>query len=81
MVEINPFVQDAFGNAVVLDAKVNYDDNSLVRQPDVVSRRDFSQVRKTAVVVVWFAVVVVWFVLRFSCPGLGKCSGCDCPAT
>lgn len=43
MVEINPFVQDAFGNAVVLDAKVNYDDNSLVRQPDVISRRDFSQ--------------------------------------
>ncbi len=45
MVEINPFVQDTFGNALVLDAKVNFDDNSLVRQPEVVARRDYSQVR------------------------------------
>jgi succinyl-CoA synthetase beta subunit len=44
MVEINPFVQDAFGHAVVLDAKVNFDDNALQRQTVVAEKRDYSQV-------------------------------------
>lgn len=43
MVEINPLVQDSFGNVLCLDAKVNFDDNALYRQTDVAAQRDYTQ--------------------------------------
>lgn len=39
-VEINPLILTAEGEIMVLDAKMNFDSNSLYRHPDVVSLRD-----------------------------------------
>ncbi len=40
MVEVNPLVVTADGKLLALDAKFNFDDNALYRQPDVVAMRD-----------------------------------------
>jgi len=40
LVEINPYVLDAKGNWLALDAKVNFDDNALFRHPEIVALRD-----------------------------------------
>jgi succinyl-CoA synthetase beta subunit len=43
MVEINPLVVTAQGNLLALDAKFNFDDNALYRQPAIVAMRDTSE--------------------------------------
>jgi len=40
MVEINPLVVTGSGDVIALDAKMNFDDNALYRQPDVEALRD-----------------------------------------
>jgi succinyl-CoA synthetase beta subunit len=40
MVEINPLVVTGAGEVIALDAKMNFDDNALYRQPDVAELRD-----------------------------------------
>ena len=43
LVEINPLVVTAAGELVALDAKMNFDDNALYRQPKVVALRDLDE--------------------------------------
>jgi succinyl-CoA synthetase beta subunit len=43
MAEINPLVVLKDGSIVALDAKVNFDDNALYRQKDVVAMRDIAE--------------------------------------
>ncbi|PTX96883.1 ADP-forming succinate--CoA ligase subunit beta [Spartobacteria bacterium LR76] len=43
MVEINPLVITAKGELLALDAKFNFDDNALYRQPAIVAMRDKSE--------------------------------------
>ena len=40
LVEINPLVVTGSGDVLALDAKMNFDDNALYRQPDVMALRD-----------------------------------------
>ena len=41
MVEVNPLVLTEEGELYALDAKMNFDDNALDRQPEIVQMRDF----------------------------------------
>ncbi len=43
MVEINPLVLTKEGNVIVLDAKVDFDDNALFRHPDIMEMEDPTQ--------------------------------------
>jgi len=43
MVEVNPLVITAGGELLALDAKFNFDDNALYRQPAVVAMRDVTE--------------------------------------
>lgn len=43
LVEINPLVVTKAGSLIALDAKINLDNNSLYRHPDLVAMRDISQ--------------------------------------
>ncbi len=43
LVEINPLVVTGSGEVIALDAKLNFDDNSLYRQPDIRALRDFDE--------------------------------------
>src|SRR5260221_13121659 len=43
MVEVNPLVITGTGELLALDAKFNFDDNALYRQPDVVAMRDTTE--------------------------------------
>ena len=43
MVEVNPLVVTTDGRLMALDAKFNFDDNALYRQPEVVAMRDKSE--------------------------------------
>ncbi|NPA53015.1 MAG: ADP-forming succinate--CoA ligase subunit beta [Aquificae bacterium] len=43
LVEINPLVLTKEGNVVVLDAKVDFDDNALYRHPDIMEMEDPTQ--------------------------------------
>jgi succinyl-CoA synthetase beta subunit len=43
LVEINPLVVTADGRLMALDAKFNFDDNALYRQPDIAAMRDKSE--------------------------------------
>ncbi len=43
LVEINPLVLTAHGELLALDAKMNFDDNSLFRHPDVLQLRDLAE--------------------------------------
>ncbi|HHG74462.1 MAG TPA: ADP-forming succinate--CoA ligase subunit beta [Persephonella sp.] len=49
MVEINPLVLTKEGNIVVLDAKVDFDDNALFRHPDIMEMEDPTQESKLEV--------------------------------
>jgi succinyl-CoA synthetase beta subunit len=43
IVEINPMITTGDGKIMALDAKLNFDANSLYRHPDIVAYRDFSE--------------------------------------
>lgn len=43
MVEINPLVVTSTGKVLALDAKFNFDDNALYRQPTIVAMRDVTE--------------------------------------
>jgi len=43
MVEVNPLVVTTKGEVYALDAKLNFDDNALFRQPDIVALRDIEE--------------------------------------
>ncbi|NQV30621.1 MAG: ADP-forming succinate--CoA ligase subunit beta [Candidatus Marinimicrobia bacterium] len=43
LVEINPLVVTGSGNVMALDAKMNFDDNALYRQQDILEYRDLSE--------------------------------------
>ncbi len=43
MVEVNPLVVTAAGDLLALDAKFNFDDNALYRQPAIVAMRDTTE--------------------------------------
>jgi succinyl-CoA synthetase beta subunit len=43
MVEVNPLVITAGGELLALDAKFNFDDNALYRQPEIVAMRDVTE--------------------------------------
>jgi len=43
LIEINPLVLTKEGNFIALDAKMSFDDNSLYRQPEILSMRDLSE--------------------------------------
>jgi len=43
LIEINPLVLTKEGNFVALDAKMSFDDNSLYRQPEILTMRDLSE--------------------------------------
>lgn len=43
IVEINPLVTTDDGQVMALDAKINFDDNALFRQKDVMEMRDFDE--------------------------------------
>ena len=43
LVEINPLVVTADGDLIALDAKLNLDDNALIRHPELVALRDVTQ--------------------------------------
>jgi len=43
LMEINPLVVTAEGNLMALDAKINFDDNALYRQKEIVAMRDITQ--------------------------------------
>lgn len=43
IVEINPLVTTGDGQVMALDAKINFDDNALFRQKDVMEMRDFDE--------------------------------------
>ncbi len=43
MAEINPLVETTDGEIITLDAKLNFDSNSLFRQPNIVELRDLTE--------------------------------------
>src|SRR3954465_8569638 len=43
LAEINPLVIDGANKVIVLDAKLNFDDNALFRHPDIVAMRDLDE--------------------------------------
>jgi succinyl-CoA synthetase beta subunit len=43
LAEINPLILTGDGRVVALDAKINFDDNSLFRHPDIVEMRDLDE--------------------------------------
>ena len=43
LVEVNPLVITKTGEVLALDAKFNFDDNALYRQPEIVALRDFTE--------------------------------------
>ncbi|GAB4243509.1 MAG: ADP-forming succinate--CoA ligase subunit beta [Candidatus Methylacidiphilales bacterium] len=43
LVEINPLVETKGGEVFALDAKLNFDDNALFRQPEIVAMRDIEE--------------------------------------
>jgi succinyl-CoA synthetase beta subunit len=43
LIEINPFILNKNNNLLCLDAKINFDDNALYRNPDIFSLKDFNE--------------------------------------
>lgn len=43
LIEINPLIETPDGKILALDAKMNFDDNGLFRQPDIVAYRDLNE--------------------------------------
>jgi succinyl-CoA synthetase beta subunit len=42
-IEVNPLVRTGADEFIALDAKINFDDNALFRQPDILALRDLSE--------------------------------------
>lgn len=42
-VEVNPFIETPQGEAVCVDAKINFDDNAAFRQKDIFALRDYAE--------------------------------------
>ena len=49
LVEINPLILSKDKKVVCLDAKINFDDNSLFRHPEILKLRDLNEVNPTEV--------------------------------
>ena len=49
MIEINPLAVTADGHLLVVDAKINFDDNALMRHPDIAALRDYTEEDKKEV--------------------------------
>ena len=49
LVEINPLILNKDKKVVCLDAKINFDDNSLFRHPEILKLRDLNEVNPTEV--------------------------------
>ena len=49
LVEINPLILSKDKKVVCLDAKINFDDNSLFRHPEILKLRDLNEVNSTEV--------------------------------
>jgi succinyl-CoA synthetase beta subunit len=45
--QVNPISETHDGRILCVDAKLNFDDNALYRQPELVAFRDYTQVRFT----------------------------------
>ena len=43
LIEINPLILTKANDVICLDAKINFDDNALYRQPKILSLRDFAE--------------------------------------
>ena len=43
LIEINPLILTKENNIICLDAKMNYDDNAIYRQPDILKLRDLNE--------------------------------------
>ncbi|MDR1173218.1 MAG: ADP-forming succinate--CoA ligase subunit beta [Puniceicoccales bacterium] len=43
LIEINPLVLDKGGHFLAIDSKINFDDNALLRHPDIVKLRDIEE--------------------------------------
>jgi len=43
LLEINPLAEDATGEVLAMDAKINFDSNAEYRQPEIFAMRDWSQ--------------------------------------
>jgi succinyl-CoA synthetase beta subunit len=43
LIEINPLIKDSNDKIIALDAKIDFDDNALYRQEEILSLRDSSQ--------------------------------------
>jgi succinyl-CoA synthetase beta subunit len=43
LIEINPLILNKNNNLLCLDAKINFDDNALYRNPDIFSLKDFNE--------------------------------------
>jgi len=49
LIEINPLIINKSENLICLDAKINFDDNALFRQPDILKLRDFNEEEKSEI--------------------------------
>ena len=49
LVEINPLILTKDKKIVCLDAKMNFDDNALFRNPDILNLRDFNEEEETEI--------------------------------
>ena len=47
LVEINPLILTKDNKVVCLDAKINFDDNSLFRHPEILKLRDINEENPT----------------------------------
>ena len=43
LIEINPLILTKENNIICLDAKMNFDDNAIFRQPEILKLRDFNE--------------------------------------
>ena len=49
LIEINPLIITKKGNIICLDAKMNFDDNSLFRRPEILKLRDLNEEEPTEI--------------------------------
>ena len=49
LIEINPLIINKSENLICLDAKINFDDNALFRQPDILKLRDLNEEEKSEI--------------------------------
>ena len=55
LLEINPLAEDATGEVLAMDAKINFDSNAQYRQKDIFELRDWSQEDEREVIAAKFA--------------------------